>query len=90
LLFFTGKTQVSLSLLHFKEENIMLVLSRKSGEEIVIGDDIRVIVNRVSGNRVTLGIVAPKDVHVLRAELTPVSCPVEKPVASDSRLLAAM
>jgi carbon storage regulator len=47
----------------------MLVLSRKRGESLVIDDRIRVIVHRIVGNRVTLGIEAPNDVHILRAEL---------------------
>lgn len=47
----------------------MLVLSRKVGQRIVIGDNITVVVNRVAGNRVTLGIEAPDDVHIMRGEL---------------------
>ncbi len=49
----------------------MLVLSRKEGEKLVIGDNIELEVVRIAGNRVTLGIVAPTDVKVLRAELKP-------------------
>ena len=47
----------------------MLVLSRKEGERIVIGDNITLIVSKVSGNRVTIGIEAPRDVKVIRGEL---------------------
>ena len=47
----------------------MLVLSRKVGQRIVIGENITVVVNRVAGNRVTLGIEAPDDVHIMRGEL---------------------
>jgi carbon storage regulator len=47
----------------------MLVLSRKVGEKLVIGDNITIVVNRVAGNRVTIGIEAPDDVRVIRAEL---------------------
>jgi carbon storage regulator len=47
----------------------MLVLSRKVGEMIMIGDGIAVVVNRISGNRVTLGIEAPDDVRIVRGEL---------------------
>jgi carbon storage regulator CsrA len=50
----------------------MLVLSRKAGQELIIGDNIRITVNRVAGNRVTLGIHAPDDVRVMRGELEPV------------------
>jgi carbon storage regulator CsrA len=52
------------------EEGVhMLVLSRKVGQELVIGDNIRITVNRVGGSRVTLGITAPGDVRVVRGEL---------------------
>lgn len=47
----------------------MLVITRKSGEEIVIGGNIRIMVVRVQGDKVRLGIVAPQEVKVLRAEL---------------------
>jgi carbon storage regulator len=47
----------------------MLVLSRKPGEEIVIGNDIRVTVVEVKGGRVKIGIEAPNDVTIFRAEL---------------------
>ena len=47
----------------------MLVLSRKVGERIHIGNDIFVEVRRVAGNRVTLAINAPKSVRILRGEL---------------------
>jgi carbon storage regulator CsrA len=48
---------------------VMLVLSRKIGEKLVIGDNITVVVSRVAGNRVTLGIEAPTDVRIVRGEL---------------------
>ena len=47
----------------------MLVLSRKEGERISIGDNITLIVSKVCGNRVTIGIEAPRDVKVVRGEL---------------------
>jgi carbon storage regulator len=47
----------------------MLVLSRKMGERIHIGEDIFVEVRRVAGNRVTLAVCAPKHVRILRGEL---------------------
>ena len=47
----------------------MLVLSRKIGEKLVIGDNITVVVSRLAGNRVTLGIEAPADVRIVRGEL---------------------
>ena len=47
----------------------MLVLSRKLGEVITIGDDISVTVLAVDGERVKLGIVAPAEVPVHREEV---------------------
>jgi carbon storage regulator len=47
----------------------MLVLSRRVGEEIIINDNIRVTVVAVKGDRVRLGIVAPRDVNVDRSEV---------------------
>src|SRR5687768_11344949 len=48
---------------------VMLVLSRKVGERLVIGDNITVVVSRVAGNRVMIGIEAPSDVRIIRGEL---------------------
>ena len=48
----------------------MLVLSRKEGERLSIGNDITIVVSKVSGNRVTIGIEAPKHVKIVRSELT--------------------
>lgn len=50
----------------------MLVLSRKVGEKLLIGGGITVVVNRIAGNRVTLGIEAPNHVRIVRGELEPV------------------
>ena len=47
----------------------MLVLSRKNGESICLGDDIEVTVCQVSGNRVRLAISAPQHVSIRRSEL---------------------
>ena len=47
----------------------MPVLSRKPGEKVVIGNGITVTVVEVTGNRVRVGIDAPDDVRILRAEL---------------------
>jgi len=47
----------------------MLVLSRKIGEKIHIGNNITVTVVEVSGNRVKLGLEAPDSVRILRSEL---------------------
>jgi carbon storage regulator len=47
----------------------MLVLSRKPGEKVKIGEDITLTVLAVAGGRIRLGIEAPDDVRVLRREL---------------------
>ncbi len=47
----------------------MLVLTRKAGESITIGDDIRVMVMEVKGKQVRLGIEAPADCVVHREEV---------------------
>lgn len=47
----------------------MLVLSRKLGEKICIGDGIVVSVVKVSGNRVQLGVEAPAHIRIQREEL---------------------
>jgi carbon storage regulator len=46
----------------------MLVLSRKPGEKIVIGEGIELMVVAVNGNRVQLGIAAPRQCRIVRAE----------------------
>jgi carbon storage regulator len=47
----------------------VLVLTRKMGEGIVLGENVHVKVLRISGSRVTIGIEAPPSVRVLRADL---------------------
>lgn len=47
----------------------MLVLSRRLGETLVIGDNVKVSVLGISGNQVRLGIEAPKEVSVHREEV---------------------
>ncbi|MDR2437825.1 MAG: carbon storage regulator [Planctomycetaceae bacterium] len=47
----------------------MLVLTRKEGEKICIGDEIVITIVRTGGDRVRLGIEAPLDQIVLRSEL---------------------
>ena len=59
----------------------MLVLSRREGEKIRIGDDIVITVVRQCGDKVRIGIDAPPDMLVLREELErrePSARPVDK------------
>ncbi|WP_194192241.1 carbon storage regulator CsrA [Clostridium chrysemydis] len=47
----------------------MLVVSRKKGESILIGDDIEILVSKLDDGSVKLAIDAPKSVSILRKEL---------------------
>ena len=47
----------------------MLILTRRVGETLVVGDDITVTVLGVKGNQVRLGVNAPKEVSVHREEI---------------------
>ena len=68
----------------------MLILTRRVGETIVIGDNVIVTVLGIKGNQVRIGINAPKDVSVHREEIyqriqqekntTPVAASVSSPV----------
>lgn len=49
----------------------MLVLSRKKHESIEIGDDVRLVVVEIRGDKVRLGFEAPPEVKILRSELPP-------------------
>ncbi|GAB4138602.1 MAG: hypothetical protein Tsb009_06910 [Planctomycetaceae bacterium] len=52
-----------------KQGSAMLVLSRKKDEKIIIGDQITVMVIEIRGDKVRLGIDAPKEVTVHRQEV---------------------
>ena len=47
----------------------MLVLTRHKDESIMIGENVRVVVVEIHGDRVRLGIIAPRDVSVHRQEV---------------------
>ena len=47
----------------------MLVITRRSGEQVVLGDDITITVLEISGSTVRLGIDAPTEVPVYRHEI---------------------
>ena len=68
----------------------MLVLSRKVGDKLVIDGNITVEVVKIQGNRISLGIVAPSNVKILRGELTqsPAKAQIVELVVEDGLLVA--
>jgi carbon storage regulator len=55
-----------------KQDLTMLVLSRKLGEKIIIGNNVVVTVVKIDRNQVRIGIEAPQDVPVFREEISPI------------------
>lgn len=47
----------------------MLIITRKKGESLMIGDDIEIIISKIDDGSVKIGIKAPKNVEILRKEL---------------------
>ena len=68
----------------------MLVLTRKIGEEIVIGDNIRVKILGILGGKVRIGIVAPEDVVVDRQEVHDRRKGWDGPASASANLVGAM
>ncbi len=62
----------------------MLILTRRIGESVVIGDDIKLTVLGVKGSQVRLGIDAPKTVSVHREEIYERIQSEEKPSSDNS------
>jgi len=54
---------------HLDRDYTMLILTRKSGESILVGDNIRLVVLEIRGRQIRLGIEAPPDIVVLREEI---------------------
>jgi carbon storage regulator CsrA len=68
----------SLGIRNDESRQSMLVISRRKGERILIGDDIEIVVVEVSRSGVRLGVRAPPSVVVLRDELAGDSLPARK------------
>lgn len=66
----------------------MLVLSRKETQRIRLGDDIVITVVRIGGDKVRLGIEAPKDMLVLRDELEPLATPASTELSVPAQCVA--
>ena len=47
----------------------MLTLTRKVGESVCIGDNIKIVVKEVKGKQVRLGVIAPREIYVCREDL---------------------
>ncbi|WP_315070743.1 carbon storage regulator CsrA [uncultured Clostridium sp.] len=47
----------------------MLIITRKKGESLMIGEDIEIIVSKIDDGSVKLGIKAPRNIEILRKEL---------------------
>ncbi|MDR3593978.1 carbon storage regulator CsrA [Clostridium sp.] len=47
----------------------MLIITRKKGESLMIGEDIEIIVSKIDDGSVKIGIKAPRDIQILRKEL---------------------
>lgn len=58
----------------------MLVLSRKYGEKIYIGDGICITVVDIDRGKIRLGVEAPPDVPIYRQEIAPYNHPLNKPM----------
>lgn len=65
----------------------MLVLSRKPGERIHIGDDITITIVRIGPNNTRVGIDAPRDLSIVREELLQEDKPATVP-ARDGAIVA--
>jgi carbon storage regulator CsrA len=68
----------------------MLVLSRKVGERIHVGDNIVLEIRRIAGNRVTVALEAPRDVRILRGELDGPAKEFRTPEITNSTPVEAM
>ena len=57
-----------------REEHVMLVLTRKNTESILIGERIRIRILKIRGSSIQIGIDAPPHIAIRRSELEPSQC----------------
>ena len=69
----SGKGRMTPDLVYyiFQRSGIMLVVSRKKSEKILIGDSIVITIVRIGPHLVRIGIEAPNDMAIVREELIP-------------------
>ena len=65
----------------------MLVLTRREGESLYIGDGIRVTIVSVEGERVKVGVEAPREMHIFREELLSDTCEENRKAAASASAL---
>ncbi len=69
----------------------MLVLTRKPGQGFFVGDNIEVTITEISGDKVRVGIEAPKEIKILRTELSETMASNQQAAGkADSNLLKAL
>lgn len=61
----------------------MLVLTRRVGESVQIGDDIELTIAEIRGKSIRLAISAPRDIVILRGELTVNEAPAQPPAPQE-------
>ena len=67
----------------------MLVLVRKEGESVQVGDVIEIVVLKLKGGRVKIGLTAPKHVSIIRGELSNTMKEIKQNVQTELVITAA-
>ena len=67
----------------------MLVLHRKKGESLIIGDNIKITIVDISGEKVKIAVEAPKEIPILRSELVNAAEANKEAAVSENSISAA-